>query len=252
MSTNRIPILGISGNIGSGKDTVSDYLVSNHGFVKIAFADEMKRILARVYPHMSRKHLWGSSKRRNEPIFDYPTKSKTLDYCLKCKFEGRESELYLLSDVWVCSAHGEQQFYLTARYALQQLNCFRSCYEDTMVDLTINAISKIISGEKKYSQFFGLSSYIHDYSEVVRGIVVPDVRWVLGNEGQAIRNIGGFLLKMKRQSGNTGSVSQHESETVMKDAGDKYFDMVADNQDWNISELAHFVDDIVIQVLRGQ
>ena len=39
-------ILGIAGPAGAGKDTVADYLVSQHGFVKLAFAGPLKEMLA--------------------------------------------------------------------------------------------------------------------------------------------------------------------------------------------------------------
>jgi hypothetical protein len=35
-------LLGLSGKAGSGKDTVADYLVEKHGFVKMAFASVLK------------------------------------------------------------------------------------------------------------------------------------------------------------------------------------------------------------------
>lgn len=39
-------ILGIAGPAGAGKDTVADYLVAQHGFVKLAFAGPLKEMLA--------------------------------------------------------------------------------------------------------------------------------------------------------------------------------------------------------------
>jgi hypothetical protein len=39
-------ILGIAGPAGAGKDTVADYLVEHHRFVKLAFAGPLKEMLA--------------------------------------------------------------------------------------------------------------------------------------------------------------------------------------------------------------
>lgn len=43
-------VIGLTGLAGAGKDTVADYLVEHYGFTKIAFADEMKRILREMDP----------------------------------------------------------------------------------------------------------------------------------------------------------------------------------------------------------
>ena len=42
-------IIGICGLIGSGKDTVADYLIQNHNFVKISFADKLKDAVAVMF-----------------------------------------------------------------------------------------------------------------------------------------------------------------------------------------------------------
>jgi hypothetical protein len=43
-------IIGLSGYARSGKDTVADYLVENHGFVKLSFATPMREALYRLNP----------------------------------------------------------------------------------------------------------------------------------------------------------------------------------------------------------
>ena len=59
-------ILGVMGRVGSGKDTFADVLVRDHGFVKIALADEMKRFLHTIgFPAES---LWGPSEERSKVI----------------------------------------------------------------------------------------------------------------------------------------------------------------------------------------
>lgn len=42
-------IIGICGLIGSGKGTVADILVENHGFQKLSFADKLKDGVAKVF-----------------------------------------------------------------------------------------------------------------------------------------------------------------------------------------------------------
>ena len=51
-------IIGISGFQSSGKDTIADYLVKEHGFVKLSFASALKDIVAIIFG-WSREKLEG-------------------------------------------------------------------------------------------------------------------------------------------------------------------------------------------------
>ena len=42
-------IISISGLIGSGKDTIADYLVANHGYVRMSFASTLKDAVSAVF-----------------------------------------------------------------------------------------------------------------------------------------------------------------------------------------------------------
>ena len=42
-------IIGICGLIGSGKDTIADYLVTNYNFKKLSFADKLKDSVATMF-----------------------------------------------------------------------------------------------------------------------------------------------------------------------------------------------------------
>ena len=42
-------IIGLTGYKGSGKDTIADYLVGEHGFIKIAFADFIRNALKELF-----------------------------------------------------------------------------------------------------------------------------------------------------------------------------------------------------------
>lgn len=52
MSTYPIRKLAICGRIRSGKDTAASYLEEKYGFTKFAFADDMKRLLHELFPHI--------------------------------------------------------------------------------------------------------------------------------------------------------------------------------------------------------
>ena len=48
-------VLGLTGHMGSGKDTVADYLVREHGFLKLSFAGPLKGMLLQLNPYVDRE-----------------------------------------------------------------------------------------------------------------------------------------------------------------------------------------------------
>ena len=61
--------IAISGKAGSGKDTLSKFLCQEEeNSKKIAFSDPIKEMVRIIYPQIPRKHLFGSSKYRDNII----------------------------------------------------------------------------------------------------------------------------------------------------------------------------------------
>jgi hypothetical protein len=58
-------IIGITGLIGSGKDTIADYLCTFHGFKRVSFAASLKDAVASVFG-WNREYLEGSTKSSRE------------------------------------------------------------------------------------------------------------------------------------------------------------------------------------------
>ena len=213
-------ILGFSGQAGSGKDTAADLLVE-HGAVKVALADPMKRIVRNVYDFTTTQ-LWGPSAERNKPDLRYPRQHTWVGATCMC-----------------CGAPGiagyENMCYLTARYALQQLGTEygRGCYVDTWVALCIRTAQRILATDRqRYSSERGLyHPYGDPYGDVgkpITMVVVPDVRFK--NEMLAIRAAGGRLVRVKRPgAGLSGSSGQHVSEQEQTGIADQAFDHVIDN-----------------------
>lgn len=143
-------IVGITGRAGAGKDTVADLLVRDHKAVKVALADEMKRIVASVYG-FTELQLWGPSEERNKPDLRYPrghTYRKIEAPCLCC---GRPWTFYESKEAEVC--------YLTPRFALQLLGTewARTCFKDTWVRKTMEVAKELLvavthSSEKGVSE----------------------------------------------------------------------------------------------------
>jgi dephospho-CoA kinase len=53
MSKYPVRKIAVCGRARSGKDTVAAYLGERYSFEKFAFADEMKRLMHRLFPHIS-------------------------------------------------------------------------------------------------------------------------------------------------------------------------------------------------------
>lgn len=183
-------LIGICGKAGSGKDTIADILVREHGFVKIALADPMKRACAEWFEWPS-DTLWGPSEMRNQ--------------------------------AW------DRLGGLTARKALQLLGTEfgRACCEDVWVNIAIRTARTLLVADKycRYSYSAprglkvlfqqGLSNGVprndsEGHDEPIQGVVISDVRFP--NEVTAIRAAGGMIWKAQHGAGLQGTASEHESE----------------------------------------
>lgn len=61
-------LIGITGKAGVGKDTVAEYLWRKHSFVRIAFADPMKRAAQEIFG-LTDEETWG--RRLKEVVIPY-------------------------------------------------------------------------------------------------------------------------------------------------------------------------------------
>jgi hypothetical protein len=176
-------IIGVCGRAGSGKDTVADVLVREHGFVKVSFADPLKRICREVFD-FSDEQLWGSSEKRNVPDRRYQ------------RVPG----------------------YLTPRYALQRLGTEwgRDCYEEVWVDYALRVAAKLLgpamADGRRYRYHPTLGLVVRgDMDPLPSGVVIPDVRFP--NEVVAIRETArGRIWKTTRGAGLAEGAGAHESE----------------------------------------
>lgn len=58
-------IVGITGRIGSGKDTIAEYLIANYGYQRMSYASTLKDAVASIF-HWDREMLEGSTKESRE------------------------------------------------------------------------------------------------------------------------------------------------------------------------------------------
>lgn len=219
-------IIGICGLAGSGKSTAADFLVRNHGFVSLAFADPLKRIARDVYDFTD-EQLWGPSSARNTPDKRYPRKEVMKELAFGV-FHEEETRVE----------------YLTPRFALQQLGTEwgRTCYPNTWADLALRTANKILyqSGILRsvywnYDAKQGLYTTCTPEGPKPKGVVISDVRFI--NEVVAINAAGGQVYQMTRGFGLEGAAGQHKSEQEMKSIPSNLFKGQIDNKEWTLEEL---------------
>lgn len=201
-------IIGVSGQAGSGKDTIADFLVEDFAFCKVALADPMKRFCKEVF-NFSDKQLWGPSQFRNEEDKRYERP---------------------------CQGENKIQ-YLTPRYSLQQLGSDwgRDCYNDVWIDYAIRTAKRLVEAGMNeemgvtYSAQTGIDNGEWSLDELkpcsYKGVVISDCRF--RNELSAIKKAGGINIRVIRHdAGLKGEAATHCSETEMSEISDEIFDVV--------------------------
>src|SRR5260221_2964987 len=107
-------IILLSGKAGFGKDTCCDYICKKHRFLKIAYADKIKRILSALYD-FEYKQLWGPSDERSK--IDPRYNKEIREFIQAFGDKGRELNI----DTWV-------------NYAIKIIDKIHNCYGYEYVD----------------------------------------------------------------------------------------------------------------------
>lgn len=203
-------IVGLCGQAGSGKDAAADFLVKNHGLVKVAFADPLKRIVQDVFGFTD-EQLWGPSARRNAPDRRWEhgpaayREAALRDFALGAA-RARECGESWQEDVATLT-HFESavryaaEGWLTPRHALQQLGSEwgRRCSPDTWVRYALNVHTRLQSGDVCYDARTGLRpiSSVGDLVMPKVDVVISDVRF--RNEVTLLQRAGGRVVRVVRK-----------------------------------------------------
>jgi deoxyadenosine/deoxycytidine kinase len=183
-------IIALSGKAGSGKDTVANELVKSKGFIKVAFADPIKRMAMEMFD-FSREQLWGESNKRDK-----------LD----------------------------TRYGFSPRYVLQKMatDFGRNLFEDVWVNTTKHVIDKLNNTISTYSPYSGVNViYTPQECEKLnseKNIIITDCRFV--NELNFIKKQNWPIYRVKRDSEKH---LDHISETDLDNILDTSFTKVIIN-----------------------
>jgi hypothetical protein len=234
-------IIGVCGPASSGKDTGAERFIKEHGFVRVAFADPLKRY-ARDMFDFTDEQLWGPSEMRNMPDKRYPREHtwKELEndsnhhYACACCGQ-KTTKRRVEDDVFIPDPYGIEQCYLTCRYALQLLGTEygRHCYPDIWVDYAIRIANSLKGGGCYYDMKSGLSyvSYVDGPGVLAKtNVVISDVRFI--NEIRGIHRGGGYVIRIKppKPKESVETWRKHQSEAEQEGIPDAEFDAIVVNE----------------------
>lgn len=198
-------IVGLGGMIKSGKDTVADFLIKNHGFVKLSFAGNLKKMCMRVF-NLSAHQCY--SQEGKEKKFDYPVHFDYLHCERIADWLRDENDWPLNKDqlLKISELVAEENTFNSSREILQWIGTelCRNCIDDNY------HIKVAMEGLE--------SSHLH--------YVFSDSRFP--NERDAVKNAGGFNILVKDPTmKEIGCPGLHASETSL--GIDTDYDLVINN-----------------------
>lgn len=207
-------VIGLTGLAGAGKDTVADYLVEQHNFTKLAYADTLRAEVA---------HAWGIapellSNRAQKEIPQVPLEigrcqdSRFVRYALTQLAEGNEA-------AWAVECNTPR----SPRWIMQRWGDFRR--ELLGKDYFLNALRQKIEA---------LDS----------NIVVSDVRF--NNEAQQMSQHKAWIWHIQRP--NLAAVSAHASENGI----DPHWIDCDINNSGSINDLIEHTADKLTRALFGE
>jgi hypothetical protein len=96
-------IIGITGRKGSGKDTIGEYLINNHGYIRIGFADTLKQVCGMIFG-FSDEQLYGSLKEDTDDYWNHSPR-EILQKVGTDLFRNHAPKVlkYLDEDIWIRS-----------------------------------------------------------------------------------------------------------------------------------------------------
>lgn len=245
-------IIVLAGAMGSGKDTIGDLLVKNHGFTKTSFAEPLKQMAKLAFPAFTDESLYGSSSARETQFIQYPFSGT----CLHCGRDCCDAE-----DMGPGEQHWPEQYryhceicdlnYTTSvspRMALQTLGTEwgRRLYPNVWVDAAFVRL-KVARWKWKERMFPAAYGMAHPNfpMEPEPNFVITDCRFK--NEVEGSKKNGGIVVRLTRRM--DAATTSHASEAELKTIPLNQFDYVFDNTLYGLEQLPEQVE-IMLELLK--
>lgn len=254
----RLPVILLTGEAGSGKDTIASCIAKHYPATVIAQADPMKRFAKRVFGY-SEEQLWGPSAMRNTEV-DLPRSAELLTrFCTHSTGWLREV-LPGIPDIALESAQQRLMNWLSAfdqgtikrtspRHVLQTLGTEwgRSFSRNMWVDLALDSARDLLGGGLAYDRTDGL-----------RRSSLPAPEWVVITDGRfrnevlAVSEAGGVVVRVESPgSGLRGVTALHASETEQKGIPEHLIDaVIVNNKVHGFSGCKFAVDALMTDLIR--
>jgi hypothetical protein len=268
-----VPIFGIAGQAGSGKDTLANYLAKRYNGVCVAQADPMKRIVQGIFG-FSNTQLWGPSEQRNAIDSGFFLVSDRICYgethhslddiegflhhhntqtnlvAIFGEENARKASSLIASAVFpVCRDFIRQNNGLTPRIVLQTsgTEVGRAVDRDVWARFNRQSHFDLLCGGYSYEPSIGL------FQTTNRGFGVgytPDIRF--RNEILGLRREGGIVIKIVRSDPSAAAktaaagVSGHQSEAELGGIPDHFYDHILHN-DGTLEDLYRKGDDLMLR-----
>lgn len=225
-------IIVLAGVMGSGKDTIGDILVKNHGFVKDAFAAPLKKMAKLAFPAFTEESLYGSSSQRETQYKEYPFSG----VCPKCAqmcfdeftIEPAERDCKAGMRYRCDRCDVEYPEFVTPRLALQSLGTEwgRRLYTGVWADAVFERIR----------QGANVGALVNH--GICPNYVITDCRFF--SEVVIAQRNGAIVVKLRR--GENKSTSSHQSEAEFRTIPDSKFDYVFNNDVFDLDVLPREVE----------
>ena len=221
-------LVAIMGKGRSGKDTTGAYLVDRHHFLRVAFADPMKRFCAEVFD-FDHDQLHG--EKRDAPDLRYVRAANRV---------GSDPT----TEVAVPT-------YLTPRFALQTLGSEwgRTCYPNVWIEYALRVAKTLLTDrDMDYTPAGGLFTRCTQRPPGA-GVVFTDARF--RNELEAMKAAGAVAVYITRHdlAPLAGGIAGHASEAEQDGISRTEFDVVLHN-DGTIADLHEQIEAKLVPLLK--